>query len=56
MKLLQSVFARKTTQSGRAPASLPQQLDAASLKQVSGGLPRVSSPVEASSVQLPRVS
>ena len=56
MKLQQSAPTRPSTPARRTPVSQPQRLDAASLKQVSGGLPRVggfSAPEDA--LLLPRV-
>lgn len=56
MKLLQSAVARLSTPAKRTPVSQPQRLDAVSLKQVSGGLPRVGGfSVPEDSLLLPRV-
>jgi hypothetical protein len=58
MKLLQSALARLSTPANRTPVSQPQpqRLEASSLKQVSGGLPRIGGLlVPEDSLLLPRI-
>jgi hypothetical protein len=56
MKLLQSALARLSTPANRTPVSQPQRLEASSLKQVSGGLPRIGGlSVPEDTLLLPRI-